>query len=65
MANARQRNNLRYQAIKLAVLKLKYIIILSTQERKYETKPNLPFAVPGNVKLKLPMIIHIPLQELY
>jgi hypothetical protein len=40
------------------------MIILSTQERKYETKTfnenfaqessNLPFAVPENVKLKLP-----------
>jgi predicted phage tail protein len=41
-ANARQRKILRYQAIKsineLAVLKLEYISILSTQERKYETK---------------------------
>jgi hypothetical protein len=41
-ANGRQRKILRYQAIKrvneLAVSKLKYIIILSTQERKYETK---------------------------
>ena len=39
-------------------------LILSTQERKYENEnvqrkfcqesSNLPFAVPGNVKLKLP-----------
>jgi hypothetical protein len=42
------------------------MIILATQERKYETKTcdenfaeessNLPFAVPGNVKLKLSII---------
>jgi hypothetical protein len=47
------------------------MIILSTQERKYETKTfnenfaqessNLPFAVPGNVKLKLPITsLHVP-----
>ena len=40
-ANARQRKMLRYQAIKvneLAVLKLQCMTILSTQEKKYETK---------------------------
>jgi hypothetical protein len=57
----------------LAVLKLKYIIILSTQERKYETQlnvqrkffpesSNLPFAVPGSVKLKLPITVANNLQ---
>jgi hypothetical protein len=50
----------------LAVLKLRYIIILPTQERIWnenvqrkfcQESSNLPFAVPGNVKLKLPNIL--------
>ena len=63
-ANGRQRKILRYQAKRvneLVVLKLQCMIILSTQERKHETKTfnenfvrKFEFAVPGNVKLKLP-----------
>jgi hypothetical protein len=71
-ANARQRKNLRYQAIKS-----KWTCCFKTEIHSYsfdaskkiwnenvqrqfcQESSNLPFAVPGNVKLKLPNNINI------